>query len=58
MNRNRRLAIGWLALGIAAFALAPWYALPDGVLHIGWLAHYFGKDNAPGVVQAIHHGRT
>jgi len=58
MNRNRRLAIGWLALGIAAFALAPWYALPDGVLHAGWLAHYFGKENAPGIVQSVHHGRA
>ena len=58
MNRNRRLAIGWLALGIAAFALAPWYALPDGVLHVGWLAHYFGKENAPGIVQSVHHGRA
>ncbi|HKU85100.1 MAG TPA: ABC transporter permease subunit, partial [Casimicrobiaceae bacterium] len=58
MKRNRRLALGWLALGVAAFALAPWYALPDGVLHIAWLARYFGKDNAPGIVQATQHGRT
>ena len=58
MNRNRRLAIGWLALGIAAFTLAPWYALPDGVLHVGWLAHYLGRENAPAIVQAVHHGRA
>ena len=58
MNRNRRLAIGWLALGIAAFALLPWYALPDGVLRIGWVARYLDKENASGLVQALRHGRA
>ena len=58
MNRNRRLAIGWLALGVAAFALAPWYALPDSVLRIGWIAHYLAKESAPALVQATHYGRA
>ncbi len=57
MNRSRRLLSGWLALGAAGFLLAPWYALQDTIFGLGWLRDYFGKDNAPAIVQALRLGR-
>jgi iron(III) transport system permease protein len=58
MNRSRRLAFGWLALGTVGFIAAPWYALQDTVLGAGWLRDYLSRDNAPAIVQAIRHGRA
>ncbi len=42
----------WLAAGLAGFALAPWYALPDSILSVGWIAQWLSKDNAPAWWQA------
>jgi len=36
----------------------PWYALQDTVLGVAWLADFAGKDNAPGVLQALRYGRA
>ena len=58
MTPLRRALLLWLLAGAAGFLLAPWYALQDTVLGVGWLADYAGKDNAPGVVQVLRHGRT
>ncbi|HSD00570.1 MAG TPA: iron ABC transporter permease [Casimicrobiaceae bacterium] len=58
MSRSRRLALGWLAVGVAGFALAPWYAVQEGLLAPQWLGNYFGKDNASALIQVIRHGRA
>jgi iron(III) transport system permease protein len=51
------MLLAWLAVGAAGFVLAPWYALQDTVLGVGWLKDFAGKDNAPGALQALQHGR-
>ncbi len=50
--------LGWLALGAAGFALVPWYALPDGLWSLGWIASFAGKDAAPALLQVASHGRA
>jgi len=58
VSRARRLAAGWLALGVAGFVLAPWYALQDGLLPPHWLRGYLDRDNASALIQVIRHGRA
>jgi iron(III) transport system permease protein len=58
MNRSRRLALGWLALGALGFIGGPWYALQDSILGTAWLSRYASTDNAPALVQAFVHGRV
>ncbi|MEO5764327.1 MAG: iron ABC transporter permease [Casimicrobiaceae bacterium] len=57
MTPLRRALLVWLCVGAAGFFLVPWYALQDTVLAIGWLKDFAGKDNAPGLLQALVHGR-
>lgn len=57
MTRDRRVLATWLAVGAVGFLVAPWYALPDSVLAIGWIAHWTRDDNAPALLQVLVHGR-
>jgi len=58
MHRGQRALLAWSALGIAGFALVPWYALPDNVFALGWIAQPTSKDNASALVQALLHQRA
>ena len=55
--RTRRAVLGWWLLGLAAYALLPWYFQQDlGVLKA--LPGVFGgSDTASGLVQALRHGK-
>ncbi len=55
--RTRRAVLGWWVLGLAAYALLPWYFQQDlGVLKA--LPGVFGgSDTASGLVQALRHGK-
>ena len=54
---NRTVAL-WLAVGWVGFALLPWYAIEDGFWSFIWLNGFTtDADYAPGVVQALGHGR-
>ena len=55
---TRRAVLSWLALGAAGFTLVPWYALPDSVWALGWLAQFTAKDAAPAMLQIAFHGRA
>ena len=45
-------------VGGIGFAILPWYALYDGFWSFTWLGGYpFGRDEAPGLVQALAHER-
>jgi iron(III) transport system permease protein len=57
MTRDRRVLATWLAVGAVGFLVAPWYALPDSVLAIGWIAHWTRDDTAPALLQVLFHGR-
>ncbi len=56
-QRNRHAVLAWLLLGLAGFALLPWYFQQDtGVLRA--LPGVFGgADTASGLVQALRHGK-
>jgi iron(III) transport system permease protein len=58
MNDHRRALIGWLVCGTVGFVLVPWYALQDTVLGVAWLRTFGSKDHAPGLLQAMAHGRV
>jgi iron(III) transport system permease protein len=53
----RRATRGWLIATTAAFVLLPWYAIEDGFFGFGWLREWGGTEAAPGLLQAIFHGR-
>jgi len=55
---TRRAVLCWQALGAAGFTLVPWYALPDSVWALGWVAQFAGKDAAPAALQVVVHGRA
>lgn len=52
-----RPAAGWLAIGWLGFVLLPWYAADDGFWTFGWLAAWTDASGAPGLLQALLHGR-
>ena len=55
--RWRRAVLAWWLLGLAAFALLPWY-FPQDIGFSRALAGVFGgADTASGLVQALRHGR-
>ena len=56
MNRSGRLAVGWVMIGIAGFALVPWYAIPGSVIGIDWVRDPLGKRSAPALLQGLAHG--
>ena len=58
MTRQRRALVCWLALGVAGFTLVPWYALPDSVWALDWLAQFGSRDAAPALLQIAFHGRA
>jgi len=58
MHRGQRALLAWSALGLAGFVLVPWYALPDNVFALGWIAQPTSKDNASALVQALLHQRA
>lgn len=56
-SRHRRVVAAWLALGLAAFALLPWY-FPQNVSFWQALPGAFGDaDSASALWQALAHGR-
>jgi iron(III) transport system permease protein len=58
MTRDRRALAAWLAGGAAGFLVAPWYALPDSVLSLGWLANWGAQGNAPALLQVLRYDRA
>ena len=55
--RSRRTLLGWLALGVAAFALLPWY-LPQNLGLLDSLLGAFGKaDTASGLIHAARYSK-
>jgi iron(III) transport system permease protein len=57
MSSIERLLPRWLALAVAGYLVAPWYALQDSIFGVAWLAHFFDRNHAPAVVQALRFGR-
>jgi iron(III) transport system permease protein len=56
-QRAQRVLLGWLALGLAAFALLPWY-FPQNLSLLKSLPGIFGgSETASGLVHALQHGR-
>jgi len=54
-DRAQRVVLGWLLLGLAAFALLPWY-FPQNLSLLGSLPGVFGgSETASGLVQALRH---
>jgi iron(III) transport system permease protein len=56
-QRNQRAVLGWLLLGLAAFALLPWYFQQDRTLLAALPGAFGGSDTASALVQALRHGR-
>ncbi len=56
-QRAQRVLLGWLVLGMAAFALLPWY-FPQNLSLLKSLPGIFGgSETASGLVHALQHGR-
>ena len=56
-QRAQRVLLGWLVLGLAAFALLPWY-FPQNLSLLKSLPGILGgSETASGLVQALLHGR-
>jgi iron(III) transport system permease protein len=54
---NRRIMLGWSLLGLAAYALLPWY-FPQNLTLWASLPGVFGSaETASGLVQAAQHGK-
>ena len=56
MRLQRALRL-WAVLGLAAFALLPWYFLQDRSLLSAMPEVWQGPDTGSALVQAIIHGR-
>ncbi len=56
-QRARRAMLGWLALGLAAFVLLPWYFPQNQSLWSSLPGVFGGAATAGGLVQAIVHGK-
>lgn len=56
-QRARRALAGWLALGLAAFVLLPWYLPQDSGTFAAIGGVFGGADSAGGIVQALRHGK-
>ena len=55
-RRARRIVLGWALLGLAAFALLPWYFPQNLTLWKSLPGVFGGSDTASGLVQAaVHH---
>ena len=57
VRRTRRAVLAWLLLGLAAYALLPWYFQQDLGLLKALPGVWGGADTASGLVQALRHGR-
>jgi iron(III) transport system permease protein len=57
MSPQRRAIAFWLAVGAVGFLAIPWYALQDSIVSSAWLRSYSTRDNAPALLQGLHHGR-
>jgi len=56
-RKSRRIVLGWVLLGLAAFVLLPWY-FPQNLTLWTSLPGVFGSaDTASGLVQALAHGK-
>ncbi|HVE49414.1 MAG TPA: iron ABC transporter permease [Casimicrobiaceae bacterium] len=53
-----KAVIAWLAIGVAGYAVLPWYMLQDSVLALRWLGAFTSRENAPALLQAALHGRA
>jgi iron(III) transport system permease protein len=58
LPREARTVLAWLAVGVAGYALLPWYMLQDSVLSLAWLESPATKEHAPALLQAAAHGRS
>jgi len=56
-NNNRSIVL-WAAMGLAAFVLLPWYALPEGLLGMrSWAELLGGHDSSTALAQVLLHHR-
>ncbi len=56
--RLERTVVLWLCLGWIGYLVLPWYGLDDGFWSFRWLADWpGGRDAAPGLLQALLHGK-
>ena len=58
MRRAERAIVGWIALGVAAFALLPWYFQQNQTLWRALPGVFGGAETASGMVHALVHGRV
>ena len=58
MSRGHRAAAFWLAVGAVGVALVPWYAVPDSIWSLDWIAHWHTKENGPAWLHASSFGRA
>jgi len=56
-RRTQRTVLAWLLLGLAAFALLPWYFQQDMGLIKALPGVFGGRETASGLVQALQHGK-
>jgi iron(III) transport system permease protein len=57
-NENNRAIALWSALGLAAFALLPWYSLPDGIFGLQGLGELMAShDSSSALAQVLLHRR-
>lgn len=58
MAQSDRRLDWFIAAGVAALVLLPWYRIEGGFFSLSWLRGFpSSEDDAPGIVQAFIHGR-